>query len=136
MYEYPPVDTMVDILATVVLTVWTISILWLITGTQSNQIPAPPFYSQDAQKDQDKTNNWTPIGIYHLNKPHQLSKAEREALDAVGGGTATHLYQKIHPSGNKSWRYQIGDAWFYPRETAVRKRGLNMFGNYSETLAD
>ena len=148
MYEYPTADTMMDIIATVALTAWTLGFLWFITNTNNNQIPAPPFYrrgnpvltvedtaANESEEEEIKTA-WVPIGIYHLNKPHQLSKAEREALDAVGGGNAAHLYQKIHASGNKSWRYRIGDTWFYPRETAVRKRGLDLYGNHTANLTD
>jgi hypothetical protein len=80
------------------------------------------------------TNNWTPIGIYHLNKPQTLTKKERDAIDTVGGGNATYLYEKKHASGKKSWRYSIGDTWFYPTETAVRRRGLDMFGSHLTDL--
>jgi hypothetical protein len=62
--------------------------------------------------------------------PQTLSKKERSAIDAAGGGNAAYLYEKTHASGKKSWRYAIGNNWFYPTETAVRRRGLDMFGNH------
>jgi hypothetical protein len=146
MYEYPTADTMMDILATVALTAWTLSFLWFITSSKNNQIPAPPFYRRgtpvedtminESEEEEEINTAWVPVGIYHLSRSQQLSKAEREALDAVGGGNAAHLYQKTHASGNKSWRYRIGDTWFYPRETAVRKRGLDLYGNHTENLVD
>jgi hypothetical protein len=131
MYEYATADNMMDYLATAALTMWTIGVLWFITKSNNNQIPPPPFYTA---KEHEETN-WHPVGIYHLNKQHQLSKAERQALEEVSG-TATHLYEKIHASGNKSWRYKIGDTWFYPRETMVKRRGLDMFGNHTKNLVD
>jgi hypothetical protein len=131
MYEYANADTMMEYLATAALTLWTIGFLWIITKPNNNQIPPPPFYTANEEEE----TNWHRVGVYHLNKPHQLSKAERQALAEVGG-TAASLYEKIHDSGNKSWRYRIGDTWFYPRETMVRRRGLDMFGNHTTHLVD
>jgi hypothetical protein len=123
-----------DMFAVALLSAWTLGFLWLITHTRDGgQIPPPPFYRHEAPAPTPtpvSTDNWTPIGIYHLNKPQTLTKKERDAIDTVGGGNATYLYEKKHASGKKSWRYSIGDTWFYPTETAVRRRGLDMFGSH------
>jgi hypothetical protein len=129
-----------DMLAVALLTAWTLGFLWFITHAKNGgQIPPPPFYrrgdpiNEAASSDEEEpatTDNWNPIGIYHLNMPQTLSKKERSAIDAAGGGNAAYLYEKTHASGKKSWRYAIGNNWFYPTETAVRRRGLDMFGNH------
>ncbi len=138
---------LMDILATAALTAWTLGFLWFITSAKNNRIPNPPFYrspvyaveetpdQETPDEEEEEEDTWNRVGIYSLEKPQTLSKAERQALGA-GGGKAALLYEKVHLSGNKSWRYQIGDTWFYPRESAVRRRGLDMFGNHTENLVD
>ncbi len=137
LYESEPAMTPIDLLATAALTAWTLGFLWFITSAENNRIPNPPFYrpnktetNTEEAEETFEEDSWNRVGIYSLEKPQTLSKAERQALTDVGGGKAVLLYEKVHPSGNKSWRYQIGDTWFYPRETAVRRRGLDMYGNH------
>lgn len=144
MYEYANIDNFMDYIATAALTVWTLGFLWFITSPRNNQIPPPPFYRRGApvveatsdEEEEQQQSTWKPIGIYNLNKPQTLTKKEREALDAVGGGNASYLFEKTHASGKKSWRYGIGETWFYPTETAVRRRGLDLFGNHTNNLVD
>ena len=142
LYEYANVDNLMDYIATVALTAWTLGFLWFITSSRNNQIPDPPFYrrseatSNQEEEVQQSPASWKPVGIYSLNKPQTLTKKEREALDAAGGGNASYLFEKTHASGKKSWRYGIGETWFYPTETAVRRRGLDLFGNHTDNLVD
>lgn len=116
-----------DFMATVALFTWTFGFLLFITakGNHDHQFGQT---NPDQKQEEPRTTDWKHIGIYYLNKPQTLKKAEREALAAVGGN-ASYLYERTYKSGAKSWRYRIGDTWFYPTETSVRRRGLDLFGN-------
>lgn len=124
-----------DFMATVALFTWTIGCLMFMTakGNHDHQFgQSEPSHTNNENEHENQplsvTNGWENIGIYHLNKPQTLKKAEREAL-AIVGGNAAFLYERTYKSGSKSWRYAIGDAWFYPTESAVKRRGLDLFGN-------
>jgi hypothetical protein len=113
-----------DFMATIALFTWTIGCLLCMTATDHQFGQPPPVPEPQPQQ----SSNWDCSGIYHLNRPQTLTKAERAALDIVGGNAA-FLYERTHKSGAKSWRYAIGDTWFYPSERNVRRRGLDLFGN-------
>jgi hypothetical protein len=128
-----------DFMATIALMTWTIGFMIFMTakGNHEHQFgQTAPTHTNNENEHEIQTeiqplpptNGWKNIGIYHLNKPQTLSKAEREALATVGGNAA-FLYERTYKSGAKSWRYAIGDTWFYPTESAVKRRGLDLFGN-------
>lgn len=119
-----------DIIAAYIILIWIVGIA-VFTMT-AGYPPRPQAQVPPQSQIQPVTPDWNLVGVYNLHTPQTLTKAEREALDAVGGDSAVFLYERKYPTGNVAWRYHVGDTTFYPKERNVRRRGMDLWGNMIE----